>query len=72
MIIEKSFYGLPLASRICKTKLSEEIMELIRKREAARKVGDFKTADQIRTGLREEYNIVLEDTEDGVKWKKLK
>lgn len=53
-------------------ELSKEVEELIKKREAARKVGDFKTADKIREKIREEYGIVIEDTKEGVKWKKLK
>ncbi len=50
-------------------KLSEEIEELIKKREKARKAGDWKTADTIRDRLRE-VGIILEDTPKGVKWKK--
>lgn len=53
-------------------KLSEEIIELIKKREAARKAGDFKTADEIRKRIRKEFDIILEDTKEGVKWRKAK
>ena len=52
-------------------KLSEEIEELIAKREAARKDEDWKSADKIRNDLNEK-GIVLEDTPEGVRWKKLK
>ncbi len=47
--------------------IDEEIEELIRKREEARKAKDFKTADELRDKLKE-MNIVLKDTPTGVKW----
>ena len=46
-------------------------MELIRKREEARKRKDWKTADEIREKLRE-MGIILEDTPEGVKWRRIK
>lgn len=52
-------------------ELPEKVIELIKKREAARKVGDFKTADEIREKIKEEFNIFLEDTKEGVRLKKL-
>ena len=52
-------------------ELPEEIMELIRKREEARKRKDWKIADEIREKLRE-MGIVLEDTPEGVKWRRIK
>jgi cysteinyl-tRNA synthetase len=51
-----------------KGKLSREIQELIEKREEARKLKDWKTADEIREKLRQ-MGITLEDTPKGVKWK---
>lgn len=51
-----------------KGKLSREIQELIEKREEARKLKDWKTADEIREKLRQ-MGIILEDTPKGVKWK---
>ncbi len=51
-------------------KISKEIVELIKKRESARKVGDFKTADEIRLRLKEGYSVILEDTREGVRWKR--
>ncbi|TFD98486.1 cysteine--tRNA ligase [Jeotgalibacillus salarius] len=49
--------------------LDEEIDELIRKREAARKDRDFATADAIRDQLKE-MNIILEDTKQGIRWRR--
>ena len=44
-------------------------MDLIKRRNAARTVGNFELADQIRKELKEKYGIIVEDTPDGVKWK---
>ena len=55
---------------IKKEVLPKEVLELIRKRESARKVGDFTRADEIRKKILDEYKIVIEDSKDGVKWKK--
>jgi len=52
-------------------KLGEDIEELIEKREKARKENDWKTSDQIRDELRKR-GIILEDTPQGIRWKKLK
>ena len=49
--------------------LDEEIQALIDERQEARHRRDFKRADQIRDELAER-GIVLEDTKDGVRWKK--
>ncbi len=46
-----------------------EIEKLIEERQAARKAKDFKRADEIRDGLKAK-GIILEDTPNGVKWKK--
>ena len=51
-------------------KLSEEVEALIRKREEARQAEDWNTADAIRSKLRE-MGIVLEDTPEGVRWKRV-
>lgn len=49
--------------------LDEEIEELIAKRQAARKEKNFALADQIRDELLAK-GIILEDTREGVKWKR--
>lgn len=52
-----------------KASLEDEIEELIKKRQEARKNRDFALADKIRDDLKAR-NIVLEDTPQGVRWKK--
>jgi cysteinyl-tRNA synthetase len=49
--------------------LDEEIESLIAERQAARKEKNFKRSDEIRDLLLEK-GIVLEDTREGVKWKR--
>ena len=53
-----------------KKDLETEIQELIDKRQEARKNKDFALADKIRDDLKSR-NIVLEDTPQGVRWKKI-
>ena len=53
-----------------KKDLENEIQELIDKRQQARKDRDFALADKIRDDLKNR-NIVLEDTPQGVRWKKI-
>ncbi len=53
-----------------KEKISKEIKDLINKREEYRKKKDFKKADEIRKKLKDK-GIILEDTKDGVIWKKI-
>lgn len=47
----------------------DEIIKLIEERTAARASKDFKRSDEIRDILKER-GIILEDTKDGVKWKR--
>ena len=49
--------------------LDADIEAMIEKRQAARKARDFALADQIRDELLAK-GIILEDTREGVKWKK--
>ncbi len=60
---------LGLAAKEKETSLDEAVEELIAQRQAARKAKDFKRADEIRDELLAK-GIVLEDTREGVKWKK--
>ncbi|MCP8316299.1 MAG: hypothetical protein H3Z51_05475 [archaeon] len=50
-------------------KIPEKLRLLIEERERARERKDWKTADEIRKRL-EGFGIILEDTPQGVKWKK--
>jgi len=50
--------------------LDEEIVELIEKRSQARANKDYKLADEIRDELKEK-GIIIEDTKEGVKWKRI-
>ncbi len=49
--------------------LDEDIEALIQERQAARKAKNFARADEIRQMLLEK-GIILEDTREGVKWKR--
>jgi len=50
--------------------LNSEIEELIARRQQARKEKNFALADEIRANLLN-MGIVLEDTREGVKWKRV-
>ena len=52
-----------------KEVLDSEVEELIAQRQAARKAKNFALADEIRGKLLD-MGIVLEDTREGVKWKR--
>ncbi len=49
--------------------LDSDIEALIEERQAARKAKNFQRADEIRNELLSK-GIVLEDTREGVKWKR--
>jgi len=49
--------------------LDEEIQKLIDERQEARHRRDFARADEVRNQLAER-GIILEDTKDGVRWKR--
>ena len=53
-----------------KELLPEDIEKLINERSLARKSRDFKRADEIRAKLLD-MGIVLEDTKEGTRWKKI-
>ncbi len=54
-----------------KEESNAEIDALIKERQEARKTKNFARADEIRDILKEK-GIALEDTKDGVKWKKIR
>jgi cysteinyl-tRNA synthetase len=70
MLLLDKILGLNLKRSLKKQALSEQVEKLVAERELARKTGDYGRADEIRSRLREEFGIVLEDTPSGVKWKK--
>jgi cysteinyl-tRNA synthetase len=51
-------------------KLPREVEKLIQEREEARKKKDWKKADELREKIRE-LGYALEDTVEGIRWKKL-
>jgi len=51
--------------------LAQEVERLIAEREAARKGRDFSRADEIREELRER-GIALEDSKEGVRWRRVR
>lgn len=52
------------------SKLEEYVLSMIEKRKEAKKAKDFAKADEIRNTLLEE-GIAIEDTREGVRWRKL-
>jgi cysteinyl-tRNA synthetase len=62
-----SIFGI-LQKEIKKEEVSDEIKKLVDEREEARKKKDWKTADDIRTKLKN-MGVILEDTPEGIKWK---
>lgn len=68
-IFEELTGVLGLAVKDKETNLDAEIEDLIAQRQAARKAKKFKRSDEIRDELLEK-GIILEDTREGVKWKR--
>ncbi len=68
-LIRKLCDVLGIITEVKKEKLDSEIEALIEERQAARKAKDFARADEIRDQLAAE-GIILEDTREGVKWKR--
>ncbi|HCA7395952.1 TPA: cysteine--tRNA ligase, partial [Staphylococcus pseudintermedius] len=61
--------GVPLTSNHVEGLLDEEIERLIEERNAARQAKDYARADEIRDQLKAQ-NIILEDTPQGVRYKR--
>lgn len=55
-----------------KETLSEEVKKLITEREEMRKKGQYEEADEVRKRLEKEFGVLIEDTAEGTKWKKIK
>ncbi len=68
-IIEKLCDILGIKTKRKEVSLDSKVEELISQRQAARAAKDFKRADEIRDELTS-MGIILEDTREGVKWKK--
>lgn len=51
-----------------KEKINSKIYELIKERESLRKAKKFKEADDIRSSIKKEHKIEIEDTEYGPVW----
>ncbi len=65
-----SILGVGMEKHIgAKRKLPDEVEKLIREREAARDSKDFARSDAIRKELNDRYGVVLEDTQDGTRWR---
>ncbi|MBN2533979.1 MAG: cysteine--tRNA ligase [Spirochaetales bacterium] len=62
--------GLNLEKAEIDTDIDDEIKASIERREQARKNRDFTLADSIRDELKQ-LGIILEDTPDGVRWRKI-
>lgn len=62
--------GLDLEKAEIDTDIDDEVKTLIENREQARKKKDFTEADRIRDELKQ-MGIILEDTPDGVRWRKI-
>ncbi len=54
-----------------KEQLPKGAMRLIKEREKLRKAKKFKEADEARKVLKDRYNVILEDTKEGVRWQRL-
>ncbi len=69
--LDTVFSILPGKDSIGKSGIDAEIQSLIDKREQARKGKEWAEADRIRDHL-DARGIILEDTEDGVRWRRRK
>ncbi|MBL4930268.1 cysteine--tRNA ligase [Clostridium paridis] len=69
-IIRELGNPLGILQKSTKVSLEEEVEKLIEERQNARKNRDFALADKIRDDLKSR-GIILEDTPQGVRWKKI-
>ncbi len=68
-LIEELMYVFGITLESSEELLDDDIESLIEERETARKERNFQRADEIRDLLKEQ-NIILEDTPQGVRWKR--
>ena len=68
-IIDKFDSVLKILGEVQEEFLESEIESLIEERQEARRSRNFARSDEIRDSLAER-NIILEDTKDGVRWKR--
>lgn len=68
-LIEEFMYVFGITIEATHDLLDTDIKNLIKERKEARLAHDFKRADEIRDLLKEQ-NIILEDTAQGVRWKR--
>jgi len=71
MLLFDRVLGLKLEEFLKEEELPDEAKKLIEEREKLRKMGKFEEADKIRERLKNEYGILLEDTKEGVVWRKI-
>ncbi|MEM0333037.1 MAG: cysteine--tRNA ligase [Candidatus Aenigmatarchaeota archaeon] len=64
--------GLKLEEFLKEEEIPEEAKKLIEERERLRKEMKYEEADKIREILKEKFGILVEDTKEGSKWKKIK
>ena len=58
-------FGLNLITDFVSPKLSNEVQDMIDKRELARKLKNWTEADELRDLLEKQHSVVVEDTPDG-------
>jgi len=63
--------GLNLKRALQKEEVTEEVRRMIEQRNQAREKHDYDAADAIRRRLRDEFGVILEDTPEGTKWKRI-
>ncbi|MFO8068866.1 MAG: cysteine--tRNA ligase [Alkalibacterium sp.] len=68
-LIEEFMYVFGITLKISEELLDDDVEKLIEERETARKERNFQRADEIRDLLKEQ-NILLEDTPQGIRWKR--
>ncbi len=63
--------GLSLRARASAADLSDDERELLARRDAARRDGDYGRSDELRTELERRHGIRVKDTKDGTRWERV-